>query len=226
VKILKKKSAIKSDLLIKQRKIQIAIGASKVFRKKGYYKSTVREIAAASSLTPGNLYDYVDKKEDILFLVFREFHDLWVKAFNKVKIFEIADAAEQLSTAINVMCQVAEQNHEMAFLMYTESKSLPKKHLKTILLVESELIQHFTDILQKGIEQGIFECEDPELMGSLIVYLLNFKTLRGWTLKGKYSVEDLSSHITKRILKTISTHRRNSDATEEHTGLVEEGLGI
>lgn len=220
---MKRKSIIKSELLIKQKSLQIALGASKVFKKKGYYKATVREIAEASNLTIGNLYDYVENKEDILALVFKEFHNLWVEAFNRENIFQITDAVQQMKTAIHVMFQMAEQMRDMAFLMYTETKSLPKRHLKIILSKESELIHQFTKIVQNGIEQGVFECEDPELLGSLILYQLNFKILRGWSIKKEYSAEDVLNYITDFVLRAISTTRTNPVVSVKNSSRDEEG---
>lgn len=220
--MLKKSSIIKSDLLIKHKKLQIALGASKVFRKQGYHKATVREIAEASGLTTGNLYDYINKKEDILFLVFVEFHKLWVEAFNRENIFHITDAVQQLKTAIRLMCKMGEQMHDMAFLMYTETKSLPKRNLKTILSHESKLMHQFTKILRNGIKQGVFECEDPEFVGSFILYEIAFKTLRGWSIDKKYSAEKVSDFITEFVLRAISKQGSPPVAAMEHDSLTDE----
>lgn len=199
-----KHDPVKSSVLAKQKALKIALGASKVFKRKGYQRSTVREIAAASNLTAGNLYDYMDTKEDILFLVFKEFHDLWVKSFSDKRVDQISDIRQQLNVAFKTMSEMTNQMHEMAFLMYTESKSLRKKHLSSILSQESKLINQFENILRKGIEQGVFECENPDLIASLIVYLLNFSTLRFWSVKEKYSPEEITDRLIEFIMSAIS----------------------
>jgi AcrR family transcriptional regulator len=58
---------IKDDELVRKKRLQIAKGASKLFIKKGYHKTSMREISKATGLTIGNLYDYITKKEDVLY---------------------------------------------------------------------------------------------------------------------------------------------------------------
>ena len=60
---------IKNSDLIKQKHQQICRGAMKVFKTKGFHAASIREIAEASQISLGSLYDYIEKKEDILFLV-------------------------------------------------------------------------------------------------------------------------------------------------------------
>ena len=93
----------------------------------------MREISKASGLTIGNLYDYITKKEDVLYLVFDIFHSIWVNRLEEERVFEIEDPVEQLKTAIQKMLELVDEQREMVLVMYTESKSLPKYFLKLIL---------------------------------------------------------------------------------------------
>ena len=66
-------SNIKDNGLIKQRRENIIRAASKVFIEKGYHPATIRDICKASGLGPGTLYNYVRKKEDILYLIYSKY---------------------------------------------------------------------------------------------------------------------------------------------------------
>jgi AcrR family transcriptional regulator len=64
---------IKNADLVETRRLQIATGASKLFIKKGYFKTNMRDISKATGITIGSLYDYIKTKDEILCLVFDVF---------------------------------------------------------------------------------------------------------------------------------------------------------
>jgi AcrR family transcriptional regulator len=199
-KLLKKARAtiqtqIKNSGLVQKKQLQIATGASKLFIKKGYQQTSIREISKAAGLTIGNLYDYITKKEDVLYLVFDVFHSVWVNRLNEEEVLKIEDPIKQLETAIQRMLELVIHHRDMVLLMYTESKLLPKDFLKIILEKESALVKCFERILKRGIEKGAFKIKDPFLLANIIVYLLSIEPLRGWNLRRRYRVEDINDQM-------------------------------
>jgi len=190
---------IKDNELVERKRLQIAKGASKLFIKKGYHRTSIREISKETGLTIGNLYDYITKKEDVLYLVFDVFHSMWVNRLEEVGVFKIEDPIKQLKTAIRKMLELVNEQRDMVVLMYTESKSLPKDYLKIILEKESRHIQCFEKILRRGVERGVFKIKDPFLLANSIVYLLSLGALRGWNFKRRYKVEEINQFIIEFI---------------------------
>ena len=194
---------IKNSKLVQKKQLQIAMGASNLFIKKGYQQTSIREISKATGLTIGNLYDYIAKKEDVLYLVFDVFHSIWVNRLNEAGIFEIEDPVEQLETALQKMFELVNSHRDMILLMYTESKLLPKDFLKIILEKESGLVQCFEKILRRGVEKRVFKIKDPFLLANIIVYLLSIEPLRGWNLKRCYRVEEINQSIIEFIKHSV-----------------------
>jgi len=194
---------IKDNELVKEKRLQIAMGASKLFIKKGYHMTSMREISKATGLTIGNLYDYITRKEDVLYLVFDVFHSMWVNRLEEEKVFEIEDPVEQLKTAVKKMIELVNKHRDMILLMYTESKSLPKYFLKIILEKESRLVECFEKILRKGVDRGVFKIKDPFLLANIIVYLLSIEPLRGWNLRRRYKVEEINQNIIEFIESSV-----------------------
>jgi len=60
---------IRSPRLVRTKHEHIAKAVAGLFMKKGYVRTTMRQIAAAAGMAMGNLYKYISKKEDILYLV-------------------------------------------------------------------------------------------------------------------------------------------------------------
>jgi AcrR family transcriptional regulator len=198
------KTQIKDNELVRSKRLQIAIGASKLFIKKGYFQTSIREISKATGLTIGNLYDYITKKEDILFLVFEVFHSTWGSRLEEEGVFAIKDPALQLDTALQKMLDLVNTHREMVLLMYTESKLLPKGFLRIILDKESELVRYFETILKRGIEKGVFKVKDPFFAANMIVYLLSVEPMRGWNLRGRYRIDDINKQLMQFIKQAVT----------------------
>lgn len=190
---------IKNSELVREKRLKIAKAASKLFIKKGYFNTTMREISRASGLTIGNLYDYITKKEDVLYLVFDVFHSIWVNKLEEEGVFEISDPIDQFNVAIHKMLELTNAYSDMILLMYTESKLLPKDFLKIILEKESRLVRCFEDILVRGVEKGVFKIKDPFFVANVIVYLLSFSPLRGWNLRNRYKAEEGNEKLIKLV---------------------------
>ncbi len=200
------RTQIKDGELVRKKRLQIAMGASKLFIKKGYSQTGIREISKTTGLTIGNLYDYVKKKEDILYLVFDAFYAIWVNKLEEEGVFEIDDPIRQLRVSIQKMLELVNEHRDMVLLMYTESKALPKDFLKIFLQKESGFIEYFEKILRNGIERGVYRIKDPFFLANIIVYLLSLEPLRGWNLRKKYRVAKLNELIIEFILEKICVH--------------------
>jgi AcrR family transcriptional regulator len=197
---------IKDSELVQKKRLQIAMGASKLFIKRGYYETGIREISKATGLTIGNLYDYIKKKEDILYLVFDAFYTIWLNKLEEEGVLEIDDPVRQLRDSIQKMLELVNDHKDMVLLMYTESKILPKEFLKIFLQKESGFIEYFEKILRKGVERGVFRIKDPFFLANIIAYLLSVEPLRGWNLRKKYRIAELNELIIEFILDNICVH--------------------
>lgn len=198
------RSQVKDPDLIRKRHLQIGVKASKLFVKKGYAGSSMREISKATGITIGNLYDYITKKEDVLCLVFDAFYSTWTENLKKHGIFDIEDPIEQLRAALHRMLELVHDYQDMSLLMYRESKHLPKDFLKTTLQKEIEFIECFEMILKRGKEKKVFNTRDPFLAASMIVYQISFEALRGWSFKDRYTDEEIINYIEEIIMKSVS----------------------
>ncbi len=206
---------IKDGELVRIKHLQIAKGATRLFIKKGYFKTSIRDISKATGITIGNLYDYIQKKEDILYLVFDVFHSAWSNKLEKEKVLEIEDPTDQLKVALQMMFEIVSTHRDMVLLMYTESKLLPKQFLSKILENENNLVKYFEAILRGGVNKGVFKIKDPFLMANVIVYLLSMEPLRGWNLRKHYKIEEVNGYLMESILEGI-VHVPNQELKRHH----------
>ena len=191
----------KNDLFQK-RQAQIIKQATKLFMKKGYAQTSMREIARATGIDIRNLYYFIKSKEEILYLVFDMLHKPELELFEKPGSMDLDDPVEQLRAAIRGLVGSGYSYEDEVLLLYRETKSLPKRFLKEILARESRVVSHIEQILKKGKARKIFQVEDTSFTANLIVYQLSLNCLRNWNMR-KYSKEKLISLLEKHVLKMV-----------------------
>jgi len=192
----------KDSPLYKKRQLHILKKATRLFIKKGYAQTTMREIAAATGIDIRNLYYFIKSKEQILFLVFEMLHNSVYGNFKKDEILNIDDPAQQLRTAVREMINSGYDYSDEILLMYRESKSLSKRLLKVILESEHQVFERIEEILKKGVERKVFLIQDTSFTANMILYQLSIYPLRHWNMK-KYSRQELIDLIEKNVMKTV-----------------------
>ncbi|MBW2283882.1 MAG: TetR/AcrR family transcriptional regulator [Deltaproteobacteria bacterium] len=196
------KSNIKNPDRVRMRQKQICRGAIKVFRKKGFHATSMREIAKSAQISLGNLYDYIEKKEDILFLAHRDILEQIYQAFD-----ETAAAFDgSVDRLVNVIRAIVKRSFELRqeiLFCYTETKSLEKKYMKEILRKESEFVGKIEVLIRDGIAAGELRCEEPGVLANVIWYNMTILALRGWNILPAYSVETFTDELIRFTLRGL-----------------------
>jgi len=192
----------KNNDLFQKRQMQIIKKATKLFMKKGYAQTSMREISKATGIDIRNLYYFIKSKEDILFLVINMIHKPEIELFERPGILDIDDPIEQLRTVIRELIDNGYDYGDAVLLLYRESKSLPKRLLKIILARESQVVARIEEILKKGMARKVFHCKDTSFTANMIVYQLALRPLRRWNMK-KYTKEEANNLLENNVMKTV-----------------------
>ena len=141
---------------------RIVFVASKIFTRFGFKKTTMEEIAMASKKGKSSIYYYFNSKEDIFrAVVEREAEELKKDLYKAVE--NVEDPIEKLRTY--VLFRMHKLNTLTNF--YAALKHEYLDHLEFIENIRKEYdrneIKVLKSILQKGIDMGKFDIEDPEL---------------------------------------------------------------
>ncbi len=194
---------IKNPKLVRKKHLLIASKATKLFIKKGFSSTSMRDISRVTKITLGNLYSYISKKEDVLCLVFDLYHKTWVKTLEKNGIMTIDDPEEQIRKAVRALMEFGEQYQDEIKLMHMESRFLPKKFLAMAKDNERQLISAFESMIRRGVERGVFRVEDPFFSANMLVFSMSLNSLRGWNLHDKYGYQDIVKLTEKHIIDTL-----------------------
>jgi len=193
---------IKNKELVKDKRKQIVQGALKLFLTKGYSETTVREIANNSNISMGTLYNYINRKEDILYLVYTDMLDI-VHGAILSRDSKSDDPAYKLVDALRVAFDVTlKELGDHVLILYREGAKLSKESLRLILGKEAGFVKSFEDIIAEGKKEGVFGTEDPRFAANIVAFLVVFGIMRKWNLKG-YSTDEIIANTTDFILRGI-----------------------
>lgn len=198
-------SLVKDPKLVEKRREQIIEAAVDLFTHKGFHKTTTREIARASGFSIGTLYEYIESKEDVLYLVCDAIH-AEVETRLREAITDKGSGLKILKMALRSFFRVMDQMSDRVLLIYQETKSLPKEMMRYVLRREEEISEIFEEILRKGIEDGSISLDEKhvKLMAHNIMVLGEMWVFRRWTLKKDYTLEEYTEKQTDLLLREIS----------------------
>jgi TetR/AcrR family transcriptional regulator, cholesterol catabolism regulator len=198
---------IKDLDLVERRRRQIVDAAVSLFIKKGFHKTTTRQIAQAAHFSIGTLYEYVACKEDVLYLVCEAIHDQVEKGIGKASS-QISGGREALAAVISEFFHICDRMSDFILLIYQETHALPAQWRRKVLANELRINQLILNALKRIAatgELGKLDEKNLELMAHNISVLGHMWTFRRWSLSQRFTIEEYIARQTAIILGIIST---------------------
>lgn len=197
------KSSVKDESLVEKRREQIIRGAVKLFREKGFHRTTTREIAKEAGFSIGTLYEYIRMKEDVLYLVCDSIYNEVHIRLSSLPIQ--SGTKEGLRVAIDQYYHLIDDMSDEFLVMYQESKSLPKDALTYVLKKESEMVALFEDVLLTCLQSGELRIAEDEvnMAAHHIVVQGQMWAFRRWAMHKNCKIEDYITQQTNQLLNGI-----------------------
>ncbi|MFP4502836.1 MAG: TetR/AcrR family transcriptional regulator [Candidatus Hydrogenedentota bacterium] len=150
---------VKDNALVAKRRRELVDAAVGLFVRQGFHKTTTREIAAAAGWSVGALYEYIKAKEDILYLVCDAIHTDMEAALRE-RIAHADTGRATLEGAIAEYVRTCDRMQDAILLIYRETSALAPKSRRYVLENEARITAIFTEILQRGIDDGTLRMRD------------------------------------------------------------------
>ncbi|MBU2549547.1 MAG: TetR/AcrR family transcriptional regulator [Proteobacteria bacterium] len=197
------KSQVENKELIKKWHTQIVGAASELFSQKGYHRTTLRDISAASKINISDIYRYISSKDDILYLFYLYLYEQWVPAYDRVAQSSDADPIEQMKDLIESILEFMLKWRSEMLTLYTESRHLEKESLYAVLSMESRTVRLVQTIIDRGVEKGVFNVPDTFMAANIIQYLLGIQAMRGWNFDDQYTFKRFCELITIFVFRSL-----------------------
>ncbi len=149
--------------------------------RKGFQAMSLRDLSEKTGLSLGALYAYFSSKEELLDIIMSQGWRIIDKALTR-QIAGEKDARALLRAAIRTHLYLSEMLQPWFFFSFMEAKNLPGEQMKKIIRSELFTEKMFADILQDGVNKGVFTINKDELSltASLIKAILQDWYLKRW----------------------------------------------
>ena len=172
--------------------------AARLFRDKGFDRTTVRDIAREVGIQSGSIFHHFPTKDDILYAVMVE-----VIRFNTERLQAACaahpDPLPRLEALIRAELQsiIGDTSEAMSVLVY-EWRCLSPERQEDVLAMRAVYEQIWIDCLQTLRTQGLLE-DDPFLVRRLVTGMASW-TNTWFDAQGSLSLEALSGIILRRVV--------------------------
>lgn len=198
-------SSVKDSSLIEKRRNQIVKASIKLFKQKGFAKTTTREIAKESGFSIGTLYEYVRTKEDVLLLVFDNINK---NVFDKLKeVIDVKEpSVENLLGVIDSYYRLTDKLQEEILILYQELKSLPQDKREAVLERELEMVDMVKDAIMASVPSTIDE-KEAMLIANNIFVQGHMWSFRRWTLQKQFTLDEYIDMQIEFVLRALNIDR-------------------
>lgn len=194
----------KGSQRVQEKRQQIINSAVNLFIKKGYERTSVREICKETGMTMGNLYDYIGKKEDLLFMV----HDYVMKGIYEDSIINLEQMewidTEHFRSLLKVYFLHHLKLKKESLLTLREMWLINRPQRNALLDKHRDYISRLKNFLDKGVKAGSLHIQDTQVMASFISYCIAMPVTRSWSLREyKGKEEELADILINIIIKAL-----------------------
>jgi len=197
---------IKKPELVDKRRKQIMKTSMKLFRKKGYHATTMREICKTAGINMGSFYDYFGSKEDILVYIYKEMMcggRTFERTFQGWRVSSWDDLEPFIKS---LTFDSWNRNKHSIQLLYRETISLDKNTLREVLRIESAYVQWVAENLRAGL--GLSSVKpDLEILANSLTFLNAFIPLRGWNMH-HLEQEKILEFITQMLMAKLKDFQK------------------
>jgi AcrR family transcriptional regulator len=180
---------------------RILAESSRAFSRRGYYGTTLDEIADALGVTKAALYYHVKSKEELLFLCHQRSLDIGMDGFRHAQA-QSTRPDEQLRIIVEhyIRGMTTELTGNAILL---EEEALAPRHLRRIIARRDEYERNLRRVVQDGIDAGVFVACDAKLVAFAILGAVNW--IPKWyrasgPRSGKEIAEAFASYLVRGLL--------------------------
>lgn len=179
-----------------QKRGQILSAAMKVFAEKGFYKTTVSDIARTANVAHGTICLYFKTKDEILIQIFEK---------------EISALIDHVQREIgreprveNKLRRLIETNPELTELLLLEARQSGKFLRSTAINQIANYCELIEGVLKQGVEEGIIRSDLNLSAASTVIFGGIEGIATRWILETKRGfLSEMAQTITKLILSGI-----------------------
>lgn len=177
--ILKDEDMGKIDRKVRERlthRKEILLAAEKLFAAKGFFPTTMSEIAQEAEFGTGTLYKYFKSKEDLYFTLIDE-KTAEINSSVKAELSKKMSATERIEKMLRIQFEFFERNRDF-FRIYISERSRFEWAVKENLGkgIHEKMVAYIyllAQVMKQGIKEGAFKPKEPLDLAHALVGIVN-----------------------------------------------------
>ena len=168
-------SKTQKQIQSEQTQQKIIEAATQLFVRKGFYGTSISDLAQATGLTKGALYHHFENKDAIFFAVIQTVRDTWENEVAR-DVLEAKDAPTRLTLLLDNHARLLKKNETICLVLnglMMEMEGINPEFMLALREIYGELTQFIEHIIKRGQKAGEIKSDlDPRLVSLNIVGML------------------------------------------------------
>ena len=186
---------------------QILEAGEKLFAKKGFYPTTMEEVARAAGLAKGTIYLHFDDKRDLFFSIIEKKLDILLEKIEK-EMRKDEFPSQRIKLAIGIHLRFLEENRDFFKIMQALPESLKQemeRKLKgRVIEKQSRYVEILDQLIRKGIRNQEIKSLDSRKLAVILVGMMHSLTIYWISRKEKGSLSQDDSLVWQVFWEGIS----------------------
>jgi len=188
---------------VKSQQRLILTKSSSLFWEKGYSETSMKDIANACGFRPANIYNFFENKETILFEILNQEMEEILAPLRMLKDNRELHPYQGLRLVIDNHLRLTLGEKRNSKLLFDSGlNNLSSENRKKIIRLRDEYDKICISVVDSGVEQGLFSCENVRLAVYCIASMIARSRI-WYTPEGEYSVDYIIDFMYDFSLKAL-----------------------
>ncbi|HEY2932603.1 MAG TPA: TetR/AcrR family transcriptional regulator [Acidobacteriota bacterium] len=177
----------------------------KVFARRGFFNSTVADVARQAGVADGTVYLYFKNKDDILVSIFNHVMDEVMDCINR-ELSQLKDPVARLRKIIKMHLELMENDADLAVVFQVELRHSIKFMEQFSATRVAEYLRVIRSVIEAGQKNGTIRRDVDSSIASKVLFGALDEMTTNWMLsKKKYPLASTADAIFQTFFRGIST---------------------
>ncbi len=141
-----------------------------LFFKKGYFATSISDIARGSGIQKASIYYHYASKEDLLYHILKATMQDLVHTLKR-SLEPVTGVEQRLRAAVRGHVRFHLERQKENFIANSELRGLKAEHYRDIVDVRDDYERIFQDLIREGADSGVFAAGDIKILSYAILTL-------------------------------------------------------
>jgi AcrR family transcriptional regulator len=183
---------------------RILEAALQLFAERGFHGTSIRDIGAAVGLRAANLYLYFPSKEHLLAELVRLGYEIHHRFLRRALIMGAGNGTvEQVKSVVRAHVRAHAEYPALVSVANYESRALPPELLEPAMVFRRDSIAIVAEVVQRGVDEGIFEVASP-LLATAAISAMGVRVASWYRPDSGFSVDEIAESYAEYAIRLLT----------------------